>query len=94
MAGKNGGSGGRPPKPGDRDVVPSKTGAGWDVKKPGIEKPESHHRKQSTAEDAAKGASKRSGGGEVRTHGRDGKIRDSDTMPPARDPNPPKDQKH
>ena len=35
-----------------------------------------------------------SGGGEVRIHGLDGKIRDSDTVPPARDPFPPRDTKH
>jgi len=96
VAGRKGGSGGggRPTRPGDRHVVPSKGGSGWDVKKPGVQKPESHHRKQSTAEDAAKSASKKAGGGEVRTHGTDGKIRDSDTMPPAKDPHPPKDKKH
>ena len=34
------------------------------------------------------------GGGEVRIHGEDGKIRDSDTVKPAHDPNPPKDKKN
>jgi hypothetical protein len=33
-------------------------------------------------------------GGEVVIHGPDGRIRDKDTMPPAKDPNPPKDTKH
>jgi hypothetical protein len=27
-------------------------------------------------------------------HGRDGRIRDSDTVPPAKDPHPPRDTKH
>ncbi|WP_232425744.1 DUF2188 domain-containing protein [Mycobacterium sp. JS623] len=31
-----------------------------------------------------------SGGGEVRVHGRDGKIRDSNTVDPGNDPFPPK----
>ena len=31
--------------------------------------------------------------GEVRIHGRDGKIRDSDTIAPGNDPNPSKDTK-
>lgn len=46
---------------------------------------------------AKKGSSRhvvREGGGEVRIHGRDGKIRDSDTVPPGRDPHPPKDTRH
>ncbi|HUF07435.1 MAG TPA: DUF2188 domain-containing protein [Candidatus Binatia bacterium] len=35
----------------------------------------------------------RGGGGELTIHGRDGRIRDSDTVPPGRDPHPPKDRK-
>ncbi len=31
------------------------------------------------------------GGGEVRIHGTDGRIRDSDTVAPGRDPSPPRD---
>jgi len=77
-----------------RDVVPSKGDAtGWDVTKPGAKQPVSHHRTQATAEKAAK-RDIRPQGGEVVIHGRDGKIRDKDTMPPAKDPNPPKDTKH
>jgi len=33
------------------------------------------------------------GGGEVRIHGRDGQIRDSDTVGDGNDPNPPRDTK-
>jgi hypothetical protein len=33
------------------------------------------------------------GGGEVKIHGRDGRIRDSDTVAPGNDPNPPRDKK-
>ncbi|HEX5997437.1 MAG TPA: DUF2188 domain-containing protein [Jiangellales bacterium] len=33
------------------------------------------------------------GGGEVITHGRDGKIRDSDIVEPGNDPFPPRDTK-
>ncbi|MFN3256916.1 MAG: DUF2188 domain-containing protein [Ilumatobacter sp.] len=33
-------------------------------------------------------------GGEVRIHGKDGRIRDSDTVAPGRDPNPPRDTRH
>jgi hypothetical protein len=77
-----------------RDVTPSKSGKGWDVTKPGVEKPVSHHRTQGNADRAAGRDLGRSGGGERVTHGRDGKIRSKDTIPPARDPNPPKDREH
>jgi hypothetical protein len=81
-------------KPDRRDVVPSKGHArGWDVTKPGAKEPVSHHRTQANAERAAK-QDIRPHGGEVVIHGRDGKIRDKDTIPPARDPNPPKDMRH
>ncbi|MEK7074351.1 MAG: DUF2188 domain-containing protein, partial [Patescibacteria group bacterium] len=49
---------------------------------------------QAEAEKAAKGLCAESGGGEVRIHASDGKIRDTDTVPPANDPYPPKDRKH
>jgi hypothetical protein len=48
---------------------------------------------QADAEKAAKEFSSNNGGGEVRIHGLDGKIRDSDTVSPGNDPNPPKDSK-
>lgn len=34
------------------------------------------------------------GGGERIVHGRDGRIRDKDTIPPDNDPHPPKDTEH
>jgi hypothetical protein len=76
----------------ERYVVPSPSG-GWNVKKPGQKTPESHHRTQASAERAAKEALRKVGG-EVRIQGRDGRFRDSDTVPPARDPTPPKDTRH
>jgi hypothetical protein len=75
-----------------RHVVPS--GKGWDVKTPGKTAPESHHRTQGAAEREAKRQVRDEGGGEVRIHRPDGTIRDSDTVPPGHDPNPPKDKKH
>jgi hypothetical protein len=51
-------------------------------------------RTQREAEERAKRIVGNEGGGEVRIHGRDGRIRDSDTVPPGHDPNPPKDRKH
>jgi hypothetical protein len=76
----------------DRYVV--KQGKGWAVKQGGVSVPESTHRKQASAEKAAKATVKELGGGEVRVQGQDGKWRDSDTVAPGRDPNPPRDKKH
>lgn len=76
----------------NRHVV--KDGKGWAVKKPGNPEPESRHRTQGAAEDRAKERVRDEGGGEVRIHGRDGKIRDSDTVAPSNDPNPPRDRRH
>lgn len=67
---------------------------GWDSKRDGASRSSSHADTQKEAESEAKRFSSNSGGGEVRIHGTDGKIRDSDTVAPANDPNPPKDKKH
>lgn len=75
------------------NVVKNPTG-GWDAKRDGALRSSSHSGTQKEAEADAKQFSANSGGGEVRIHGMDGKIRDSDTVPPANDPNPPKDKKH
>ena len=45
-------------------------------------------------EKAAKQFSANTGGGEVRIHTPKGPIRDSDTIAPGHDPNPPHDKKH
>lgn len=66
---------------------------GWAVKAPGSERSSSVHPTQSEAEWAAKQTVRNLGGGEVRIQGRDGRWRDSDTVPPGNDPNPPKDKK-
>lgn len=74
-------------------VTPNPDG-GWDAKAEGAKRASSHHGTQAQAEAAAKRYSGNQGGGEVRVHRPDGTIRDSDTVPPARDPNPPRDRKH
>jgi hypothetical protein len=76
-----------------RHVVPNPAG-GWDVKRPAADRASSHHRTQAEAEARAKEILRNLGGGEAVVHGRDGRIRDSDTVPPARDPHPPKDRRH
>ncbi len=74
-------------------VIKNKAGD-WVAKKAGSERASGSFEYQKQAEKAAKEFAFNSGGGEVRIHGRDGKIRDSDTVAPARDPNPPKDKRH
>lgn len=73
----------------------SKRGDGtWANKKDGASKASSLHDTQKEAEKAAKEMLKHSGGGELKVKGVDGKIRSKDTIPPANDPNPPKDKEH
>lgn len=67
---------------------------GWDAKKDYAERSSFHADTQSEAERAAKKFAGNLGGGEVRIHGVDGRIRDSDTVPPGHDPFPPKDKNH
>lgn len=67
---------------------------GWAVKKAGADRASSIHDRQSDAERAAKHTVSDLGGGEVRIQGRDGRWRDSDTVAPGNDPNPPRDKKH
>lgn len=74
----------------ERHVVRNPDG-GWDVKAPGADRSSAHKPTQSEAIDRAREIVGNSGGGEVVIHGRDGQIRDSDTVPPGRDPNPPRD---
>lgn len=67
---------------------------GWAVKKPDAERASSVHDRQADAVRAAKQTVGGLGGGEVRIQGLDGRWRDSDTVAPGNDPNPPRDRKH
>lgn len=75
-----------------RDVVSNPNG-GWDVVKPNASRASAHTDTQAEAIDRAREIVGNAGGGEVRIHGRDGRIRDSDTVAPGNDPNPPRDRK-
>lgn len=75
-----------------RHVVANPKG-GWDVKKPGSPRASAHADTQKEAVSRARDIVRNQGGGEVRIHGRDGKIRDSDTIAPGNDPNPPRDKR-
>lgn len=76
----------------ERHVVPSE-GGGWDVVTPGGQRASSHHETQADAIDRGRVIVHNAGGGEVVIHGRDGSIRDSDTVAPGSDPYPPRDRK-
>ena len=75
-----------------RHVVANPKG-GWDVKKQGSSRASTHADTQQEAVARARDIVRNQGGGEVRIHGRDGKIRDSDTIAPGNDPNPPRDKR-
>jgi hypothetical protein len=79
-------------KPSDRHVVPNSDG-GWDVVAPNADRASSHHDTQSDAISRAREIVGNVGGGEVVIHGRDGRIRDSDTVAPGNDPFPPRDRR-
>lgn len=66
----------------------------WVIKKDNAERISGSAMSQKLAEKMAKEFCEKAGGGEVRTHGLDGKIRDSDTVKPGNDPFPPRDKKH
>lgn len=76
-----------------RHVVPNNDRGGWDVVAPNAGRASAHFQTQREAIDRAREVVGRSGGGELRIHGRDGAIRDSDTIPPGKDPKPPRDTK-
>jgi hypothetical protein len=64
-----------------RYVVPNPRG-GWDVKKPNATRSSGHFATQKEAKNMARRIVRRLGGGEVTTQGSDGRIRNSDTIPP------------
>lgn len=67
---------------------------GYKVNRENSSRSSGYYGTKAEAESQAKQFSRNTGGGEVRIHGVDGKIKDSDTVPPAKDPNPPKDKVH
>jgi hypothetical protein len=81
----------RSPKGPERRIVQQNPNGGWDVVKSGYQRASSHADTQAEAIQRARDIIGNLGGGELTIKGRDGKIRDSDTVPPGNDPNPPKD---
>lgn len=75
-------------------VTKDKSSGDWRVKREGADRASGYTPTQSEGERLAKELARKSGGGEVRIHRPDGPIRDSDTVAPGNDPNPPRDRKH
>jgi hypothetical protein len=67
---------------------------GWAVKGAGADRASAIFDTQREAEQKAKEIVSNLGGGEVRIQDRHGQWRDSDTVAPGNDPNPPRDKKH
>jgi hypothetical protein len=66
----------------------------WVNKRSDAGRATSLHETQAAAEAAARSMLQHSGGGELTTMGRDGRIRSKDTIAPGNDPNPPRDTEH
>ncbi|WPF89523.1 DUF2188 domain-containing protein [Cyanobacterium aponinum AL20118] len=77
----------------DRTVYQKSNGE-WVNKKNSASKASSVHSTQKEAVGKAKEMLQNSGGGELTTKGRDGKIRSKDTIAPGNDPHPPIDKEH
>lgn len=73
----------------DVHVVPREDG--WAVRREGAKRDSSHHDTKSDALESGRTTARRDGV-ELVTHGKDGRIQDSDSF--GRDPFPPRDRKH
>lgn len=73
----------------DVHVVPREDG--WAVRREGAQRDSSHHDTKADALESGRTTARRDGV-ELVTHGKDGRIQDSDSF--GRDPNPPRDRKH
>jgi len=80
-------------KPERRIVSPDPKG-GWRVVAPGASRASDRSQTKQQAEQRAKQIVRNLGGGEVTFKDERGRITDSDTVAPGKDPNPPRDKKH
>lgn len=74
----------------DNDRIVYRKDGDWYNKKTGADRASSVHSTQGEAAAAARQMLRNSGGGELTINGRDGKIRDKDTIAPGNDPFPPR----
>lgn len=77
-----------------RDRTVFQRGDEWVNKRNDADRVSSTHSTQKEAAAAAKEMLHNQGGGELTLKGTDGKIRSKDTIPPGKDPFPPKDREH
>lgn len=78
----------------NRRIVSPRPDGKWDVSKPRAERASGVFDTQREAIERGKEILGNDGGGELQIRGRDGRIRDSDTVAPGNDPFPPRDKKH
>lgn len=76
----------------DRSVY--QKGKKWANKRNDATRASSLHSTQREAVAAAKKGLRKDGGGELTIMGKDGRIKSKDTIPPGRDPFPPRDTEH
>jgi len=77
----------------NRRIVQHRSDGQWEVVKPGADRASAVTDTQATAIDRARDILGNDGGGELTIKGQNGRIRDSDTVPPGHDPNPPTDKR-
>lgn len=80
-------------KPRDRSVFRRPDGT-WVNQRHDADRASSLHDTQRDARDSARDMLRNQRGGELITHGRDGRIRSKDTIAPGNDPFPPRDREH
>jgi hypothetical protein len=74
-------------------IVQPRPDGRWEVTRPGSDRASRVTDTQREAIDAGRPMVANSGGGELQIRGRDGRIRDSDTVAPGHDPFPPRDKR-
>lgn len=77
----------------NRRIVQPRDDGQWEVKKPGADRASAVTDTQSAAINRGRDILGNDGGGELTIKGQNGRIRDSDTVPPGNDPNPPRDRR-
>lgn len=77
----------------NRRIVQQRKDGDWEVRAPKADRASAVTSTQAAAVNRARQILSNDGGGELTIKGEDGKIRDSDTVHPGKDPNPPKDRK-
>ena len=77
----------------NRRIVQPRSDGQWEVVKPGADRASAVTDTQAAAIDRARDILGNDGGGELTIKGQNGRIRDSDTVPPGNDPHPPTDKR-